>query len=177
MRLPAVPGCRGLESLLGEILKNYRLTAMVCMTVALTSCTDTEARVNASLKHEAEELVTAVSGATDRNGFRDHDSLEETLRLLPDRRIVARSLRNLWWEGDTLRAVVSFSNAAQATEGDGAGRYSARAGGELIVAASGGRPRPARQKFHSDMEALRSLTTSCLKSGKGWNAGTARTSN
>lgn len=127
---------RTLESFLGDIMKNYRLTAMICMSVALTSCTDTEARVNASLKHEAEELVTAVSDATYRNGFRDYDALENTLRLLPDQKIVSRSLRNLRWEGDTLHAVVSFSNAAQRTEAEGAGRYSARACGELIVAAS-----------------------------------------
>jgi hypothetical protein len=101
----------------------------------LTSCTDTEASVNSSLKHEAEELVISVSDATYRNGFRNHDALEETLRLLPDQKIVTRSLRNFRWEGDTLHAVVSFSNSAQRTEAEGAGRYSARACGELIVTA------------------------------------------
>lgn len=116
-------------------MKNYRLTAIICMTMALTSCTDTEASVNSSLKHEAEELVTAVSDTTYRNGFRDRDALEETLRLLPDQKIVTRSLRNFRWEGDTLHAVASFSNSAQRTEAEGAGRYSARACGELIVTA------------------------------------------
>lgn len=116
-------------------MKNSRLAATICITMALTSCTDTEASVNSSLNHEAEELVTAVSDATYRNGFRDRDALEETLRLLPDQKIVTRSLRNFRWEGDTLHAVVSFSNSAQRTEAEGAGRYSARACGELIVTA------------------------------------------
>lgn len=124
-------------------MKNYRLTATICMTMALTSCTDTKASVNSSLKHEAEELVTAVSDATYRNGFRDHDALEKTLRLLPDQKIVTRSLRDFRREGATLHAVVSFSNSAQRTEAEGAGRYSARACGELIVTAGEIRLTPA----------------------------------
>jgi hypothetical protein len=117
-------------------MKNYRLTAMICMTLALTGCTDTEASVNSSLKHEAEELVIAVSDATYRNGFRDHDALEKTMRLLPDQKNVTRSLGSFRWDSDTLHAIVSFSNSAQRTEAEGGGRYSARACGELIVTVS-----------------------------------------
>lgn len=107
--------------MLGEIINNYRLTGMICVTMALTNCADTEASVNNSLKHEAEELVTAVSDATYREGFRGHDALEETLRILPDQKITTRSLRNFRWDGDTLHAVVSFVNSAQRTEAEGAG--------------------------------------------------------
>lgn len=128
-------GCRDLKSLVGEIMKKYRLTAMLCTIIALTSCTDTEARVNNSLKHAAEELVSAVSDATYREGFSDHAAFEKALRLLPDQKVTTRSFRSFRWEGDALHAVVSFSNSAQKTEAEGTGRYSARACAELVVTA------------------------------------------
>lgn len=106
------------------------------MIATLTACgfgVDTKDRVNNTLRQGAERLVDDVADATYRNGFRDRDALEQTVRLLPDQKIVTRGMQNLHWEGDNLLAVVSFSSSAQQTEVEGSGRYSAISCGKLTI--------------------------------------------
>lgn len=118
-------------------MRKSRWIAIVCMVATLTALTacvaPTEDRVNNALRQEAERLVDDISDATYRNGFRDRDALERTVRLLPDQKIVTRGMQNLHWEGDNLLAVVSFSSSAQQTEAEGSGRYSAISCGKLTI--------------------------------------------